>query len=228
MQRFALACALFLILSAGAAAQSLLDGVWPYFRGAMLPRAWEKVYELRAAIRGFTHDTSNIDPAAHRLHDLVLVDSIYFAAVDLCDGNIREAVFVCSVATLPYHSFPAVIPLTGIVIRVPVSTESRAAFERRMTALPGQLFADTPSGGDRDKLPHFFGSTWLYLMTRNDDLVHFLGHCVEFFESVFKLEGSEDERDIHADDLGAAFGRLLLEHADAKPSEVLGKERGAL
>jgi hypothetical protein len=212
---------LLLILGVTACdAQSHGAGCWPTIRRCLLPDALAHVYELRDSIRAYTE--FSLDPeSAFRLHtDLQRLDSIYIQAVELCEGDIREALLVCAVATLPYHTFPAVIPLTGIVIWVPVSTESRDDFARRLEALPSQLYLDSPRYGDRDKLPHFFGSAWLYCLIRSSSIVSLIGHGIEIFEGLFKLEGSYDERDVEVNRLGMDFAKRLMENDETLPSEV--------
>lgn len=218
--RLAAASALFFSLASASPAQPGSGGWWPAVRRFLLPDELAGVYELREAIRSLRSDTTFDDPLIHRRHDLDMVDSIYLRSLDICEGNVRDALVICAVATLPYHTFPAIIPLTGIVIWIPVSTESRETYERRLAALPGQLYPDSPRNGDRDKLPHFFGSAWLYVVIRHAPSVSLIGRIVEVFESVFKLEGSQDERDIDANAGGILFGKMLLERDHALPSEA--------
>ncbi|MBN1447449.1 MAG: hypothetical protein JXA28_05920 [Bacteroidetes bacterium] len=138
----------------------------------------------------------------------------------LAEGDPSLAVLGCAWATLPYHTFPARVPLLDVGVTVPVSTESRDAFKRRMANLPGKLFSDSSGPLDRDKLPHFFGSAWLQLKTGREELVVFAGEALEWAEEIFKLEGSRDPRDIVANCLGIHFALELLAHRDVHPSEI--------
>jgi len=202
-------------------AQEARCDFWPVVRRMLAPDALANVYELREVIRSFPADSGVIDPAGRMRRDLDRLDAIYTRAVELCEGDIRDALLACAAATLPYHRFPAVIPLTGIVVTVPVSTESVTDFQTRLAALPGRILRDSPPKGDRDKLPHFFGSAWLYLVTRNQSIVSLIAWSVEIGETLFKLEGAFDERDIAVSELGIRFAKRLLEENTSMPSRIL-------
>ena len=201
-------------------AQPANKSLWQEIRRYLLPDELAHVYELRAIIGSFTEFSHDPDPRVRQAQDLSRLDSMYLRAIALCEGDIQEALVVIAAATLPYHTFPAVVPLTGIVFWVPVSTESAGDFNFRLHALPSQLFLDTPIGGDRDKLPHFFGSAWLYSVTKSNAIVTLIGRSVEIFESLFKLEGAFDERDMQSDSLGIEFAKQIMENNDALPSHV--------
>ncbi len=191
------------------------SGAWTVLRRWLLPVELNLIYDLRAHISSLPLQERS------READLRRVDEIYARAVYLAEGDAVRAMLACAWATLPYHTFPARIPLLGIGLRVPVSTESKAAYNRRMARLPGKLFADSPRGLDRDKLPHFFGSAWLQLVTRTPDLVVAAGELLELSEAVFKLEGARDPRDIAINRLGVCFARQLQQQRDVRPSEIL-------
>jgi hypothetical protein len=109
----------------------------------------------------------------------------------------------------------------GWVIMVPVSTETHAAFLQRLASLPSMVMPDSKDGEDRDKLPHFFGSAWLQCRLRSTPLVNLIGILVEVGESIFKLQGAEDPRDLEAGRMGAAFGRALGSDPELLPSALL-------
>lgn len=198
-------------------------------RDALAPAPLALVYRLRYHLTTLT-----VAAGAQRLHtsraastratrrqlDLARLDSLYVEALRLCDGNVHEAIFALSVATLPYRRFPAVIPLFSLEVTVPVSLESVAAFEARMQALPTQLFVDTPVWGDRDKLPHFFGSAWLSLVSGSPALAVAAGDAVETMESVFKLQGARDRRDHAVNRLGVAWALRLRHRPATLPSTM--------
>ncbi len=191
------------------------EGVWPFVRRMMLPREMSLVYELRtfiAAQRPLLNRS--------RAGDLRRLDAIYIHAVYLAEGDPYLALLALSFATLPYHTFPARVPLLDFGLTVPVSTESHEAFRRRMDNLPGLLLPDSPRSLDRDKLPHFFGSAWLQCVTNNPALVEMAGELLETGEEIFKLEGSRDERDIAVNRLGAEFAIALQRHEDVLPSDI--------
>jgi hypothetical protein len=186
----------------------------------LLPHLFSDVYALRAAIVALG-DSLPGTRAAH----LERIDRIYLEAVRIAEGDPMHALLLCSIATLPYWKFPAYVPLAGWVINVPVSTETHAEFLARLSCLPSMLLEDSRPGQDRDKLPHFFGSAWLQCVLRSRSLVDLVGRLVEAAESVFKLEGARDPRDLDAGRLGAAFGDTLGGDEDALPSRVLCSQR---
>jgi hypothetical protein len=190
-------------------------GLWAFFRRLLLPRELSLVYDLRALISA---QQPPYPPG--RLADLRRLDAIYMRAVYLAEGDPFLALFALSFATLPYHTFPARVPLFDIGVTIPVSTESHEDFSRRMKNLPGRLFPDSPPSLDRDKLPHFFGSAWLQCVSRNPDLVEMAGELLELAEEMFKLEGSRDERDIIVNRLGVDFAIALQQHRQVLPSDI--------
>lgn len=202
--------------SAIAQDESLIESLWLCLRDMVLPREMSTAYKLRAWIAA----QPPLAPRS-RQKDLRRLDAIYLQAVYFADGEAGEALFALAIATLPYHTFPAQIPLTGITITVPVSTEHREIFDKRMAALPGMLFADSPAYLDRDKLPHFFGTAWLQLTTGNDMLSSLAGEALEVGEALFKLEGSRDPRDIMINNLGMVFAKELRKAHNVLPSDIL-------
>ncbi|MBR9979106.1 MAG: hypothetical protein KFH87_13560 [Bacteroidetes bacterium] len=190
------------------------EGLWQKIRRVFLPPEISLVYDLRRTIAA----QEPLKPRS-READLRRLDAMYLHAVYLAEGDPYLALFALSFATLPYHTFPARIPLLGINITVPVSTERREAFERRLRNLPGLLLSDTPAYLDRDKIPHFFGSAWLQCVTKNRHITEAAGELLELAEELFKLEGARDERDVFVNQLGAAFGIALQKQRAVLPSD---------
>ncbi len=194
-------------------------------RNAVVPSTISLTYQLRQHLAAQTHAAGPQGPAAlrreRRRRDLRRLDSLYVEALGRSDGNVHEALFALSVATLPYHRFPAVLPLLGIGVSVPVSLESEESFALRMRALPSMLFDDTPLSGDRDKLPHFFGSAWLSLMIGVPDLAAACGDAIEVLETIFKLEGASDARDRTMNRLGVRFAERLRRSPATLPSSII-------
>ena len=188
---------------------------WSSLRRVLLPREISLVYDLRELITA----QKPLAPRS-REGDLRRLDAIYRRAVYFAEGDAELALLALSYATLPYHTFPARIPLLGIGVTVPVSTESRETFERRMANLPGLLLPDSPPQLDRDKLPHFFGSAWLQCAMRNEELTVAAGELLEIAEELFKLEGFSDERDIIVNRLGAEFAIALMRQRRVLPSDI--------
>lgn len=189
--------------------------LWSMLRRLILPREISLIYDLRALIAA----QPPLAPRS-RVGDLRRLDAIYRRAVYFAEGDAELALLALSYATLPYHTFPARIPLLGIGVTVPVSTESREAFEQRMANLPGLLLPDSPPQLDRDKLPHFFGSAWLQCAMRNEELTAAAGELLELGEELFKLEGFSDERDIIVNRLGAEFAIALMRQRRVLPSDI--------
>ncbi|MFZ1731927.1 MAG: hypothetical protein WBQ23_11270 [Bacteroidota bacterium] len=188
-------------------------GFWPFLRRLIFPRELSLMYDLRSLIRA----QQPLAPRS-RERDLRRLDAIYIRAVYLAEGDPFLALLALSIATLPYHTFPARVPLLNIGVIVPVSTESHEDYELRMENLPGLLLPDSPPSLDRDKLPHFFGSAWLQCVSRNPDLVVMAGEMLELGEELFKLEGSRDERDILVNLRGIDFAIALQQHRNVLPS----------
>jgi hypothetical protein len=217
-------------------AQDCGGGIWPALRGVLLPEPIERMLRLRCLIRETAwNDSTGLQPApgdttcagcdALRLRHLRRVDWIFTSALTMCEGDPEQALLVAALATLPFKRFPAVLPIVRLSMTVPVSTESDDDFRRRMRGLPCRLFADSPPGGDRDKLPHFFGSAWLYLQNKSETLSNNAGVLVELLEQTFKLQGARDERDLAANRLGVQFARSMLNRRGVPPSRVFCSHR---
>jgi hypothetical protein len=204
-------------------ARARSDGIWPALRRTILPRELSLVYDLRGDIAALPR----LQPRS-REGDLDRLDAIYRRAVYRAEGDAALALFALGFATLPYHTFPARIPLLDFGVIVPVSTESSEAFTRRMEALPGLLLPDSPPQLDRDKLPHFFGSAWLQVTMRDEELTALAGELLEIGEEVFKLEGFRDERDLVVNRLGARFGLALQRHRRVMPSDLFRSVRDTI
>jgi hypothetical protein len=155
-----------------------------------------------------------------RQRDLGRLDALFDAALAICHDNVADALLVAALASLPYKRFPAVIPLAGISVTVPVSLESDGQYQQRLRNLPSMLLPDSPASGDRDKLPHFFGSAWLQMLLKSAPLACDIGILVEWCEQTFKLEGAADERDLLVNGLGARFADRIMEGRDAAPSRA--------
>ncbi len=188
---------------------------WRAIRRLVLPDILALIYDLRDFI-------TELPPPEPRTltGDLSRLDAIYERAVYLSDGNPYHALLGLAWATLPYHRFPAMLPLVGWGITVPVSTETESDFKQRLANLPGVLLPNSPPSLDRDKLPHFFGSAWMQCVLNAPDLADMLGDMFELMEEVFKLEGSRDDRDIQVNRLGIIFAMQLQRHRAVRPSDV--------
>lgn len=197
--------------------QTALGDIWRTVRKVLLPEYVSGTYELRTFIA--TQPPMQYSREAH----LARLNRIWNYAVYLSEGDIQTALFISTIATIPYHTFPAYVPLLGFGVTVPVSTESRAAFEKRYENLPALLYENSPGGGDRDKLPHFFGAAFIQYRGRSPLLSAFAGESIEIAEKFFKLEGAYDARDIDVNYRGIAFAQTLRNGKDALPSEYFNE-----
>ncbi len=202
-------------LRAAEEGESAWETVWTRLRRMLLPEPVGIMLELREHI-------TKLEPQLHRSResDLKRLDEIFERAVYLAEGDAMQALLILTWATLPYHRFPAVLPLLNWTITVPVSTETRAAFDRRLANLPGVLLKDSPPSLDRDKLPHFFGSAWLQCAVNSPEIADAGGSLLEWMEEIFKLEGFRDERDIVVNRLGIIFGMQLQRQRAVRPSDI--------
>jgi hypothetical protein len=98
----------------------------------------------------------------------------------------------------------------GPVLWFPLSSEFPEEFDARLAALPRRVYADSPPGGDRDKLQHFFGSAYAALLTESEESAALMGEFVEWGEERFVVEGTADPRDARANAQGRSFGNALL------------------
>ncbi len=213
----AILCFVLTISHSSIASETIQDfDLWKLIRNIILPDQLKHFYELREYIA-----SDEFSKKTDTLKSDLRVDEIFFQAVKITEGDVVESLLISSVATLPYHTFDAVVPILRLVITVPVSTESFRQYQKRLHNLPSKIFLDSKTDEDKDKLTHFFGSAYLTCVLRNSGTVEGIGHIVEWMESVFKLEGSRDERDINANIQGIIFATALMEHRNVVPSEFL-------
>src|SRR5512140_103405 len=127
------------------------------------------------------------------------VDAIFNRALHLCWNNTGEALLICLLSTMDHRSFGIELPVVGDLIWIPLTSEFPEEFQRRVHALPRDLYADTPPGGDRDKLQHFFGSAFLTILTEDTAAAERSGWFIEWGEERFIVGGVNDVRDLRAD-----------------------------
>ena len=155
--------------------------------------------------------------------DLSAADSIYKVALKLSRNDHSEALLAVCVATLPYKEVPIVIPLIKSVWNYPLVSASDSIYNLKNENLPSRFFYDTPLNdyGDKDKLAHFFGFSFLSYSTLFFDFGNLIGNFIEAFEEDFKIQSSVDYRDLEVNFLGKCFGKLLKEDKSILPSQVL-------
>jgi hypothetical protein len=153
-------------------------------------------------------------------NDLFAVDLIFDRALRLSWNNVFEALFISFLAVMDHDRFGVRLPVVGIVLWFPLTSEFRGEYEKRIEALPRRLYRDSPTdkAGDRDKLQHFFGSALLTYMTESAESAERLGDFVEWGEDEFIVGGVSDDRDVQANRNGQRFGIELLANPAARPS----------
>lgn len=153
--------------------------------------------------------------------DRQAVDAIFNRALHLCWNNTGEALLICLLSTIDHRSFGIELPLVGDILWFPLTSEFPEEFQRRVHALPRDLYPDTPPEGDRDKLQHFFGSAFLTILTEDPGAAERSGWFVEWGEERFIVGGVNDVRDLRADLQGAKFGLGLMSDIELRPSQFL-------
>lgn len=192
-----------------------------YFVGeALFPETVINTYRMRDFISsGYFGSYKNSNG------DLKAIDEIYNYALWLTDNDIPQSLFIISLASLPYKRTPAKIPLLNFDVMFYFSLESDEYFKKRFENLPSHFLPDSPMGtfGDKDKLPHFFGSAFISYSSNMKFLSEYVGDMIELGEAFFSLEGYYDERDRVTNGIGSEFGLQLLRNPNVKPSDFLLK-----
>lgn len=155
--------------------------------------------------------------------DLALVDSMYLQTIKFYDYDYDEALLALTFATIPFRKVPLVIPLFNIRVYYPLISANDSISNLKNQNLPGKLFYDTPndSGGDKDKLAHFFGNAFIGYAENVLKLADVFGYFVEAFEEDFKAQSQVDFRDVDVNWYGVLFGDLLEVNKNILPSQVM-------
>ncbi len=155
--------------------------------------------------------------------DLKAVDLIFQKGLRIARGDIDMALFICFVGTIDHAKIGIRVPLLGLTLYVPLTTESEQNFQKRHHHLPSHFYSDSPAGtyGDRDKLQHFFGSAYLAYMSGSGTYTYTLGTWIERLEQKYIVDGADDPRDRRANLQGVLFGKMLLKGKDVLPGNVL-------
>ncbi len=154
--------------------------------------------------------------------DLALIDSIYKKALNNCEHDISDALFILTFSVIPYNHIPLASPNIGLRINIPLPHSVDSIYSLKNKRLPKIIFYDSPKNefGDKDKLAHFFGSAYLAYSSSWFDITEIIGIFVEDFEEKFYVQSKVDLRDIRADNLGNIFGKALKENRNVLPSQV--------
>jgi len=149
------------------------------------------------------------------------VDAIYIKAMQLTNNNTAIALLLSTIACFDHRIVGLKVPIFELFF--PLSNESEEEFNRRLRNLPSQLYGDTPPGrsGDRDKLQHFFGSTFLTYTFETPEGADRVGNFIEEGEDAFVVGGVRDKRDKRANRQGQRFALALMDDNHRLPSEFL-------
>jgi hypothetical protein len=155
--------------------------------------------------------------------DLKAVDLIFKEGLCIAGGDIDMALFICFVGTTDHAKFGIRVPLLGLTLYVPLTTESEQKFQTRLHNLPSHFYSDGPIGtyGDGDKLQHFFGSAYLAYMSGSGSCTYKLGTLIEILEQKYIVDGVDDLRDRRANMQGVLFGKILSKGKTILPGDVL-------
>ena len=155
--------------------------------------------------------------------DLALVDSVYLRAVEFYEKDYEEALLALTFATIPFRKVPLVVPLINARIYYPLISANDSISNLKNKNLPGRLFYDTPrdTGGDKDKLAHFFGNAFIGYAENILKLADVFGYFVEAFEEDFKAQSEVDFRDVDVNWYGVLFGEMLEVNKNILPSQIM-------
>lgn len=153
--------------------------------------------------------------------DVVAVDVLFRRALRMSWNNPYATIVIVALAVLDHRRFGVRIPFLGPLLWFPLTSEFPEEFARRHAALPLRLYPDTPVGGDRDKLQHFFGSAFLALLTGSQSTVDRVGTFIEWGEDRFIVEGTLEARDLEANSRGGMFGLAFLRDRSVLPSAYM-------
>jgi len=189
-----------------------------FFAPFFLPKLFNDVQSLRLYIQG-----EQFSEFRRTYGDARSLDAIFYQAVRISWNNIYEALFISLIATLEHRTVGIDLPVIGPLLWIPLTSEFPEEFQRRVLALPRQLYRDSPSGpaGDRDKLQHFFGSAFVTYISERPEQAEALGTFVEVWEERIIVEGALDDRDMRANRQGQLFGAALLQGGATRPSKFL-------
>ena len=154
---------------------------------------------------------------------LNLVDSIYLKAIKYYDLEYSEALLALTFTTVPYRKVPITLPLINVVIHYPLISADLDTYLLKNQNLPSLIFYDSPQNnfGDKDKLAHFFGNSFIGYAEPVFDLADVFGYFVEAFEEDFKAQSKVDFRDMNVNWYGKLFGDLLEKNRNVLPSQVM-------
>jgi len=198
-----------------------VPAVMTFLSPLLIPKVFQDCALLRDYVRS---DALAAERAAHG--DLYAVDCVFDRAMRLCWNNVYEALLVSAFALMDHERFGVRLPVLGLVLWFPLTSEFGDAFRARLDQLPSRLYADTPPGGegDRDKLQHFFGSAFLTAISESAEGADRFGLLIEQEEELIIVGGVNDQRDVRANRQGQRFALRLLSDPETRPSLFITPE----
>ena len=183
----------------------------------ILPKLFADCYRLRDYIR-----SEEFRERRRAFGDIYAVDFVFDRALRLSWNNRGEALLITCFAVMDHARFGVRLPVLGMILWFPLTSEFTEDMVRRENALPTRLYPDTPrrATGDRDKLQHFFGSAFLTYCTESPESADRMGEFIEWGEERYIVGGVSDDRDVRANRQGQAFALRLLRDPDARPSAL--------
>jgi hypothetical protein len=182
----------------------------------LLPKIWQDVVLLKEYIV-----SDEFREVRRTCGDRVSVDVLFRRALRMSWNNPFATLVVVTFAVMDHRRFGVRVPLLGPLLWFPLTSEFPEEFSARRAALPLQLYPDSPSSGDRDKLQHFFGSALIAVLTGSRATVERVGSFIEWGEDRFIVEGSLEARDMEANSRGGRFGVTFLEDRAVLPSAYM-------
>lgn len=186
-----------------------------FFAAFIFPKILQDEYQLRQYIK--SEEFSSFRASYGDVHS---VDAIFDEALRLSWGNVYEALFISLLATMEHRRVDVRIPVIGVVVPLPLTSEFEDEFEDRVKYLPTKLYPDSPPTeyGDKDKLQHFFGSALATYVSESTESADALGNFIESKESAYVPGEVVDTRDIRTNRQGQAFAFALFSNKQVRPS----------
>ncbi|MFA6979011.1 MAG: hypothetical protein WC209_06770 [Ignavibacteriaceae bacterium] len=154
--------------------------------------------------------------------ELQSIDSLYLKALNITGNNVQETLLALTFAVVPYKNVPVRFLFR---FNYPLLSADDSTFRKKNKNLPKYFLPDSPNNefGDKDKLAHFFGNTFVAYTSQVFDLTKAIGYFVEVFEENFTPENHVDCRDLKVNKLGEAFGKSLKKDQTLLPSIFIKK-----
>lgn len=167
--------------------------------------------------------SSEYDTLSNKIPQINLIDSIYSNAQKFYKDDISETLLAMMIVCLPLNKFDISIPIIGVKLQLNLPAPINISINEKKNKLPKYFITSPSKINDIDKLSHFFGNAFWSYNLNNTNFSTILGYCVEYFESVFKVSGALDYRDLKVNRLGEQFGLELNINKTVLPSVFFEK-----